>query len=113
VLSRLAVLKGAPFFWIKDLTQPDKLMILPVTLPIFSNELNLLPIIMAIGMFLQQRLSGAAAGTGSSEQQKMMLVLMPIMFGVIFYRMPSGLVLYWLVNSILMLISQVRMQRAQ
>jgi YidC/Oxa1 family membrane protein insertase len=86
-------------------------MILPVSLPILGNELNLLPIVMAIGMFLQQRFSSAGAAAGSSEQQKMMLIIMPIMFGVIFYRMPSGLVLYWLVNSILMLISQLRMQR--
>jgi len=38
----------------------------------------------------------------------MMSIIMPIMFGVIFYQMPSGLVLYWFVNSLFMLGYQLR-----
>jgi membrane protein insertase Oxa1/YidC/SpoIIIJ len=37
-----------------------------------------------------------------------MSIIMPVMFGVIFYQMPSGLVLYWFVNSALMLAYQFR-----
>jgi YidC/Oxa1 family membrane protein insertase len=112
-LMRSVALKGATFLWIKDLSEPDKLFTLPVSLPVISNEFNLLPIIMAIGMFFQQKISSAAASGASAEQQKIMLIVMPIMFGFIFYRMPSGLVLYWLVNSMLMLGFQLQMNRAK
>ncbi|MDD5253124.1 MAG: YidC/Oxa1 family membrane protein insertase, partial [Candidatus Omnitrophica bacterium] len=47
----------------------------------------------------------------AAQQQKIMSIIMPIMFGVIFYQMPSGLVLYWFVNSVLMLIYQVRLNK--
>lgn len=111
VLMRSVALKGAQFLWIKDLSQPDALAKLPVTLPVIGNEFNILPIAMAIEMFFQQKVSMAAATGGSREQQQIMLILMPIMFGLIFYRMPSGLVLYWFVNSTLMFIFQWRMNR--
>jgi YidC/Oxa1 family membrane protein insertase len=63
-------------------------------------------------MFLQQKFSLASTSTGSHEQQKMMLIMMPVMFGFIFYRMPAGLVLYWLINSALMFFYQWRISRS-
>jgi YidC/Oxa1 family membrane protein insertase len=110
VLIRSVALKGAHFLWIKDLSSPDRLFILPVSLPILGNEINILPILMTIGMFVQQKISMATT-TGSAEQQKLMLILFPLMFGIIFYRMPSGLVLYWFINSTLMLFYQLRISR--
>ena len=112
-LMRSTALRGAKFFWIKDLSSPDRLFTLPVSLPILGNELNILPIVMALGMFFQQKITTAKASGSSAEQQKMMLIVMPIMFGFIFYRMPAGLVLYWLINSMLMLVFQLRMSRAK
>jgi len=107
VLMRSVALKGAKFLWIKDLSQPDRLFIFPKALPIFGNEINILPIIMAIGMFIQQKVSlASAASSTSAEQQKFMQIFFPIMFGIIFYKMPSGLVLYWFINSSLMLFYQ-------
>jgi len=115
-LMRSIVLKGARFLWIKDLSEPDRLWTFPTgwpNLPILGNEFNILPIIMAIGMFVQQKVSSVTSGGAAAEQQKIMIIVMPIMFGLIFYRMPSGLVLYWFVNSILMLIFQLRMNKAK
>ena len=66
---------------------------------------------MAIGMFVQQKISTVKATGEAAQQQKMMSIIMPVMFGVIFYQMPSGLVLYWFVNSTLMLIYQMRMNK--
>ncbi|MBU1997888.1 MAG: membrane protein insertase YidC [Candidatus Omnitrophota bacterium] len=109
VLTRTIVLKGASFLWIKDLSEPDRLFRLQNT-P-FINEINILPILMAIIMFVQQKMSMAKAKGSSAEQQKMMMVLMPIIFAFIFYRMPSGLVLYWFINSALMLIFQAKINR--
>lgn len=112
-LMRSAALRGAKFLWIKDLSSPDRLFTLPVSLPILGNELNILPIVMALGMFFQQKLTTTKATGASADQQKMMLIIMPVMFGFIFYHMPAGLVLYWLINSILMLVFQLRMSRAK
>ena len=61
-------------------------------------------------MVIQQKISTKSMGTGvtreQKEQQKLMMILMPVMFGFIFYTMPSGLVLYWLVNTILTVVEQ-------
>jgi YidC/Oxa1 family membrane protein insertase len=107
-LIRSVALRGAHFLWIKDLSAPDKLFVLKNSIPLLGNQVNILPILMAIGMFIQQKISMAKATGEAAQQQKMMSIIMPIMFGVIFYQMPSGLVLYWFVNSILMLSYQFR-----
>lgn len=111
VLIRSVALKGAKFLWIKDLSSPDRLFTLPASIPFLGNEINLLPILMTIGMFIQQKFSMGATSGGSAEQQKLMLILFPLMFGFIFYHMPSGLVLYWFINSALMLLYQLRISR--
>ncbi|MFA6217475.1 MAG: membrane protein insertase YidC [Candidatus Omnitrophota bacterium] len=110
-IMRLISLKGAHFLWIKDLSQPDRLFLLPTSLPVISNEFNVLPILMAIGMFVQQKASATSTSSASAEQQKIMMIVFPIMFGFIFYRMPSGLVLYWFVNSALMLAYQLKLSK--
>jgi YidC/Oxa1 family membrane protein insertase len=103
-LIRSIELKGANFLWINDLSQPDRLIITP--------EVNILPILMAITMFLQQKFTMMSPAGHSGEQQRLMTFLFPILFGFIFYRMPSGLVLYWFVNSLLMFIYQMRIKLA-
>ena len=109
VLMRSIELRGAPFLWIKDLSQPDRLI---ANIPIFPNELNILPLLMAVAMFLQQKFSTPpkSASSGASDQmaqqQRMMMFMMPVLFGVLFYKLPSGLVLYWLVNTVLTIVEQ-------
>jgi YidC/Oxa1 family membrane protein insertase len=113
VLSRSIALKGASFLWIKDLSEPDRLFLFPQSLPLIGNEFNILPILMAIEMFIQQKFSMTNVNSAQAEQQKIMLVIMPIMFGFLFYRMPSGLVLYWFINSSLTMAYQLRVARAK
>jgi len=112
-LIRSVPLKGASFLWISDLSQPDKLFILPVSLPLIGNEFNILPILMAVIMFVQQKISMGHISSEQAEQQKIMMIIMPFMFGFIFYHMPAGLVLYWFVNSLLMAAYQFRVNRAK
>ncbi len=107
-LIRSVALRGAHFLWIKDLSSPDKVFVFKGSIPFLGNQVNILPILMAIGMFVQQKISMAKAAGEAAQQQQMMSIIMPIMFGVIFYQMPSGLVLYWFVNSLLMLWYQFR-----
>lgn len=107
-LMRSAQIRGAHFLWIQDLSKPDCLIKIPNL-----GQLNILPIVMAIVMFLQQKFSLSTMSGPAKEQQKMMLFLFPLIFGFIFYNMPSGLVLYWLINSTMMLINQSKIHRIQ
>ena len=108
-LIRLIDLKGANFLWIKDLSEPDRLFTLGTSLPVIGNEINILPMIMMATMLIQQKISSVKTQSESSQQQAMMGWFMAIFFGFIFYHMPSGLVLYWVTNSVLMLVFQGRM----
>ncbi len=102
-LIRSVELKGAGFLWIKDLAQPDGVP-MPFGLPVIGNSINILPLLMVVAMFFQQKFSqGSTPATGDqASQQKMMMFMFPLFFGFLFYKMPSGLVLYWLTNTILM-----------
>jgi YidC/Oxa1 family membrane protein insertase len=113
VMMRSVALKGASFLWIKDLTESDRLFLLPTSLPVLGNQINLLPILMTITMFIQQKFTASASSSVSPEQQKIMLILFPLLFGFIFYHMPSGLVLYWFINSLLMLTFQLKIGRVK
>jgi len=113
VLTRSIALKGAHFLWIRDLAAPDRLFILPNSLPLLGNEINILPLLMAGIMFFQQKSSMSKMGGAGAEQQKILLIIMPVMFGFLFYRMPSGLVLYWSINSVFTLIYQLKTVKAK
>jgi YidC/Oxa1 family membrane protein insertase len=113
VMMRSVALRGANFLWIKDLSLPDRLFTLPQALPVIGNEINILPVLMTLGMFVQQKISTVSTSSSSAQQQKMMMIIMPIMFLVFFYHLPSGLVLYWVINSTLMLIYQMKVMRAK
>ncbi|MDR1696507.1 MAG: membrane protein insertase YidC [Endomicrobium sp.] len=82
--------------WIKDLSAADQFMNLGII------NLNLLPLIMGFGMFLQQKMTAAT----SDPMQRRLMYLMPIIFTFMFWTFPSGLVLYWLTNSIVSMIEQ-------
>lgn len=114
VLWRSESFKGADFLWIKDLSEPDRLAILPVTLPFLGNELNILPIAMAITMFFQQKFTSknmVVTDENQLMQQKMMLVMMPVMMGFIFYHFASGLSLYFTVFYTLSTLTQWKMSK--
>lgn len=113
-LMKLIELRNASFFWIKDLSSPDAVR-LPFALPFLGNSINILPLIMVVAMVFQQKIStktmGSAVTSEQKEQQKIMLIVMPIVFGFIFYSMPSGLVLYWVVNTLLTIAEQASMAK--
>ncbi|MBI1953739.1 MAG: YidC/Oxa1 family insertase periplasmic-domain containing protein [Candidatus Omnitrophica bacterium] len=115
VLSRSAELKGAPFLWIKDLAAPDALVRFPNPVPLVGESLNLLPILMAAGMFVQQRMTSANSAGMSEEQraQQKIFKWFPLLFSFLFYGLPSGLVLYWVVNTALTLSQYALFHRIQ
>jgi YidC/Oxa1 family membrane protein insertase len=86
--------RGASFaFWITDLSVKDPYYILPI--------------IMVITMFFQQKL------TMTDPKNKMMVYLMPLFFGWLFMNFPAGLVLYWTGFNILSLLETVFIRKKQ
>lgn len=97
-LARTIALRNTPFFaWITDLSKPDALFTMPFALPFLGADFNLLPLLMTATMVVQMRMT--PTGTAPA-QMAMMNTMMPVVFLFFFYQMPSGLVLYWLVNNV-------------
>lgn len=85
-------------FWLTDLAAPDALITWSNSLPLIGNNFNLLPLLMAFGMYLQTKLNpsmaGAAASPEQQKSQKMMKIMLPGMMLVFLYQAPSGVTLY-------------------
>lgn len=97
-------LRGASFvWWIKDLSTPDVIFTLPFSIPLYGDGVAVLPIIMALTMILQQKMTGASQ---ANQQQKIMMWFMPIFFLLIFNNFPSGLNLYYTVFNLLTILQQ-------
>lgn len=114
VLWRSVSFKGAGFLWIKDLSEPDRLMIFPFSIPLIGNELNILPIVMMIVMALQQKVTAknmVITDPAQVAQQKMMQTVFPIFIGFIFYKFASGLSLYFTIFYLLSTLTQWKMSK--
>ncbi len=91
VLLASVEMRGAPWLgWIHDLAAPDPFYILPI--------------VMMASMLLQFKLNP----TPPDPVQAKMMMIMPLVFGVMFFFFPAGLVLYWVVNNILSIAQQWR-----
>ena len=113
-LRNTILLRKAPFWiipgkWIKDLSGPDVLMVLDKSYPIIGNHLNILPLLMGLSFFLQQKFTptGGGGSAQSAQQQKMMATLMPVMFTFLFYSLPSGLNLYFMLSTFITIAQQL------
>lgn len=111
-------LRGASFIpgWIDNLTAPDVVFSWGYPVPFFGTQFHLLPLLLGIVMYLQQKYSSAAPKdktllTDQQKQQKFMGNLMVVVFTVMFYHFPSGLNIYWLSSMALGIVQQKYMMR--
>lgn len=89
VLLASVEMRNAPWLgWVTDLAAPDPFYILPV--------------VMAVTMFIQTKLNP----TPPDPVQAKIMMIMPLVFSVMFIFFPAGLVLYWVVNNILSIAQQ-------
>ena len=94
VLLGAVEMRDAPWIlWIKDLASADPYFILPV--------------IMMVSMFIQTKLNP----TPPDPIQAKVMMLMPLIFGFMFFWFPAGLVLYWVVNNVLSIAQQWQITR--
>jgi YidC/Oxa1 family membrane protein insertase len=99
-----ADMRGQSFLWIRDLTLPDQAWYLGFTWPVFNAlaTINPLPIIyIGVTVWMSMMQKPPAGGDPQQEQMFKMMRWMPVIFGVIFYNMPAGLVLYFTVQAVL------------
>ena len=90
-LMNAVELRHAPFvWWITDLSAKDPYYVLPV--------------LMGLSMIVQTRMNPEPPDPVQAKVMK----IMPIVFSVFFFFFPAGLVLYWLVNNILSILQQGR-----
>jgi YidC/Oxa1 family membrane protein insertase len=86
--------------WVHDLSRPEVLPIpfinpLPFEIPMYGSNVALLPIIMAVLTYFQNK------ATIKDPNQKMMIYFMPVFMLLLFNNFPSGLVIYWTFSSAL------------
>ena len=94
VLLSSVEMRGAPWIlWIHDLSVPDPYYILPV--------------VMAISMFVQTKLNP----TPPDPVQAKVMMYMPLVFSIMFFFFPAGLVLYWVTNNLLSIAQQYQINR--
>ena len=87
VFRSTILLRGAPFVWpFMDLSRGASG---------FSDPYIIMVILMVIFQFISQKLTMA-----SNQQNKMLMYMMPLIFGFLFYKLAAGLVLYWTVFSL-------------
>lgn len=91
MLNAVFELRGVHFLWIKDLTQADALIHVPISL-------GILPLLLGASMIAQQAMTPA---TGDPAQRKMMMFMMPVMMVFFFSSTPAGLCLYYLIFNLM------------
>jgi len=92
---------------IGGLAAPERLIRLPGSGIFGIQYLGIMPFLIGVSMFYQQKMTTAPPTTpgkegGSAEQtQKMMTIMMPLLIAFMSFTLPSGLTLYWLVSTLL------------
>lgn len=101
-------LAAEPWLWIGDLSRPDAFLPLPLAIPFFGQDLNLLPLLMTLVTVV-----AAAFHTDPNltpkllEARRRQLYFLAALFLALFYTFPAAMVLYWTTNNLLHLLTTV------
>jgi YidC/Oxa1 family membrane protein insertase len=106
VLLYAIELRHSSFLWIDDLSSPEHLF----TIPGIGIPFRVLPLLMGGSWYLSQKMTPTAA-PGTDNTQMKMMEFMPLIFTVMFWGLPSGLILYWTVSNILSIVQQLYVNR--
>jgi YidC/Oxa1 family membrane protein insertase len=102
-------LRGASFIpgWIDDLSGVEGIASLPFSLPMYGDQFNILPIVMAVTMIFQSKM------TMQDPKQKALVYMMPVFMLLIFNQLPSGLNLYYTLFNVWTIIQQKFIDRSK
>ncbi|NTW55534.1 MAG: membrane protein insertase YidC [Chlorobiaceae bacterium] len=85
------------FLWAKDLSVPDSILNFGFAIPMYGDHIAVFPILMAVTVFIQQKITPTAQ---TNDQMKVMTYMFPAMMLLFFNNMPAGLGLYYLMFNI-------------
>jgi YidC/Oxa1 family membrane protein insertase len=101
-LGEMPQFSGESLFWIENLAYPDSIMHSTLTIPMFGNTLNLLPLLMAItAIYSTITYKNKYLTLNEVKKQKRKLYSMAVVFFILFYPFPAVMVLYWTLANIL------------
>ncbi|MFN9371816.1 MAG: membrane protein insertase YidC [Planctomycetaceae bacterium] len=100
-LNHAVDLRMAPFLYFENLAAPDALAQLPFRMPLLGwTTFNLLPVIVYALFMVQQKLFTPPPANEEQEIQQKTMNFMMIFMLVMFYRVPAGLCVYFIVSSL-------------
>jgi len=99
-LNNSVALRHAPFLYIDNLAAPDALFKFPGALPFLGDYFNLLPILSVTLMYIQMKLFSPPPANEEAEMQQKMFSVMMVFMSFMFYKVPSGLGLYFITSSL-------------
>src|SRR5207248_2913870 len=103
-LNNSVHLRHASFLYIENLAAPDMLFKFPFELPLIGSFLgpyfNLLPFLVVALMLVQTKLFSPPATTPEAEAQQKMMKYMMVFMAFMFYKVPSGLGIYFITSSL-------------
>ncbi len=94
-------LRHSDFLWIDDLSSPENLF----DIPGIGIPFRVLPLLMGVSWFITQKMT--PPNPGADEFQQKVFQYMPIMFTVMFWGLPSGLILYWTISNVISIFQQI------
>jgi YidC/Oxa1 family membrane protein insertase len=97
MLNAVNELRHAPWLWVKDLSAPD--------------PLYLLPVLIVVSMYFSQKMTPMPQM--DAAQARMMQVMMPLMIGFISINLPAGLGVYWFTGNFIAIITQYLMNNSR
>jgi YidC/Oxa1 family membrane protein insertase len=95
-------LRHSSFLWVDNLAEPEHLF----NIPGIGIPFRVLPLVMGISWYLSQKLTPSSTPGMEGPQAKIM-EFMPVIFTILFWGLPSGLILYWTVSNILSVVQQL------
>ena len=93
-------LRRAGFLYIDNLAGPDRLFHHGFDIPYLGSDFNLLPLITVVLYLVNNRMFMPPPTTDEAAMQQKMMNVMMIVFGFLFYRLPAGLLCYFIVSTL-------------
>ena len=100
-------LRHSSFLWINDLSEPEFLF----NIPGIEIPFRILPLAMGLSWYASQKMTPTPTMGTENQLQMKMMEFMPLIFTVMFWGLPSGLILYWTVSNILSIAQQLYVNR--
>ncbi len=93
-------LRRASFLYIDNLAGPDRLFHLGFEIPYLGSDFNLLPLVTVVLYLVNNRMFMPPPTTDEAAMQQKMMNVMMIVFGFLFYRLPAGLLVYFIISTL-------------